>query len=358
MAERPVYDGDIWWASERYGIEPEDFLDFSASINPMGPSPEGLKAVRYMLGELYRYPDPECDRLKQALARYLRIGEENVIIGNGSTELLYRACKALRPGSTLILAPSYSDYARAATGAGSEVRYKLLDKRSGFQPDLEEIEKELFHHDLIIVGNPNNPTGTLIDSEKLAPFIRSANRRQTNVIVDETFIDFVEGHSLARRAVSNRHLLVLRSFSAFFGAPGLRLGYGMGSAELLARLDKIKQPWTVNVLAQAYGEAALRDRRYMKRTGRLLERERDFLFGALSEMPWAKPYPSAANFILVELTSGDRAPDVCDRLGQVGILVRDCSSFEGLDDRFLRIAVMNHEDNLALLDQLQRVMAE
>ena len=210
--------------------------------------------------------------------------------------------------------------------------------------------------DLLILANPGNPTGVLVPLPKVTELLRLCRDFGTVPVIDEAFMDFCEEESAIFAVVGDGRGLVSRSLTKFFALPGLRLGYAVAATEAIKRLSGLAPPWSVGTLAQAAGVAALADEGYRDRTHELIAREREFLAVGLRALPGLRPYPSAANYLLVELTSGLSATTLRNRLLPRRILIRDCANFPGLDHRFFRVAIRGHEENLQLLSELAVVI--
>lgn len=353
------HGGNVARAAREYGLSEKDIIDFSASINPLGPSPGVYRAVMEEFWKIRHYPDTDCGDLPALLAEYLGVGRESLLLGNGGAELIYILPRAIKADRALVLAPTFSEYARAVEAAGGRVQYKVLG-RAGADSLADEAAGYLAGCDALFLCNPNNPTGQLFKREELIPLIDAAERAGAFVIVDEAFMDFVpdrESVSLMPMACSRPGLVVLYSMTKFFGIPGLRLGAAVAAADLIGRLKKLKDPWSVNTLAVAAGQAALRDRRHMADTLKTVWEEREYLFNSLSAIPGLKPFPSEANFLLLDVSgTGMESNELVERMARVGILVRNCANFYGLDTRFIRVAVRTRGENDSLLKSLKCII--
>jgi L-threonine-O-3-phosphate decarboxylase len=335
----------------RLGLKPGDVLDFSANTNPNGPSPLVREAMARASVE--SYPDREALEMRGALARILSTSPDEILTGNGASELIALIALAyLRPGDrVLVLGPTYGEYARVATLMGAVVTTWAADEENAFVPDPDEIEGHLgrLQPRLVFVCNPNNPTGATLAPEVIVHWARHHPR--TLFVVDEAYLAFAPqvGSALAARA---ENVLVLRSMTKDFGLAGLRLGYAVGHEEVLAWLRRVQPPWSVNAIAQAAGIAALGDGAHVKRSLRLLARAKDVLAARLADAGLT-PLPSATHFFLVRV--GDGAAFRAALLRR-GMLVRDCASF-GLP-AYIRIAARRPEENARLLRAVGAVMAK
>ena len=344
-------------AAKRYGFSPNEILDFSANINPWISSLGIEEIVRVNLKDIYHYPDPQCTELIKQISQYLGLDRENILAGNGSTELIYLAARVFLPRRALIFAPTFFEYERALKTCGGEPKFLFLKESRGFSVNIQKIIERAEDVEAVFICNPNNPTGTFFSKEKLLELVKITEEREITLILDESYLDFkYPGESLVKEAQETRHLLVLRSFTKFFGVAGLRLGYGVGGRHLIEKLAGLKEPWTVNCLAQAAGIYLLRNEQKIKEIREAINKETEFLFGQLSRTAGLKPYPPQANFILVRIETELSSSKLQEDLAKAGILIRDCSNFAGLNDEFFRVAVRKREENLRLIDSLKDVI--
>ncbi|HHV62057.1 MAG TPA: threonine-phosphate decarboxylase [Firmicutes bacterium] len=388
---RRVHGGNIREAMERYGLSPglgpglgavnihdPGILDFSANINPLGLSRRVEAAIIENLPGITRYPDPECVELRRAIAEHLDISPANIIAGNGAVELVYLITKAARPRLAVVPCPTFSEYALAVESEGGAVKSVYLQPGRGFSIDVEEISSTLPGADILFICNPNNPTGNLWPREALLYIAGEAARTGTLVVVDEAFIDFIDDEkqgTVVGEVPRRKNLIVLRSMTKAFAMPGLRLGYAVCPSEMVQRLASLRDPWSVNSLAQVAGIEALRDRDYIMQTKELIRRERSFLYDGLASLPGVEAYRPEANFILARLVgsttasattaaafttatstttaAAPSAADLAGGLGRRGILIRDASSFDGLDETYFRVAVRTRPENERLLEALR-----
>jgi len=352
----PEHGGDIYGLARELGLPPEELLDFSASINPLGFPPGLPAALAHALAEVVHYPDRTCTALRRELAACHGLSPEQILVGNGSTELIYLLPRALRPRRGLIVAPAFSEYEKALRAAGAEVRWHLTREEEGFtlRGPLDSQGAEL-----VFLANPASPSGALLSPEELSEQVRRLTAAGAVVVLDEAFIDFVEEASLKTSLPRCPRLVILRSFTKFFGIPGLRLGYLLAAPELLAQVARVQEPWSVGTLAQAAGRACLADPAFMARTREVVARERERLFEELAALPGLKPFPAQANYLLVKITvPGLSAARLRRRLLFRGLIIRDASNFTGLDERFFRVAVRTGPENQRLVAALEEVLEE
>lgn len=348
-----IHGGNLTRASKKYGLPKENIIDFSANINPLGPSREVIAALVNNLNMISSYPDPDCSELRAELAAYLGINEELLLLGNGAAELIYLLVRVTGCKKALIPAPTFCEYGLSVLSQGGEVLEIAMKEEEGFALPAEEIVSQLPEADLLFLCNPNNPTGRLINRETIERILDEAMYHGVTVLVDEAFMDFIRHRELfsVMPLVGRRpNLAVLYSLTKYFGIPGLRLGAIAAPYGLIARMKVSKDPWNVNVLAQVAGVAGLRDHEYIKETIRLVQEEKEYLSHALSVFPGLEPLPGAANFILVGVAgSGFSSGQLTELMGKRGIMVRDCAGFSGLAGRYLRLAVKTRPENEKLI---------
>lgn len=346
------HGGNIRELARASGRSEKDLLDFSASINPLGP-PEWLRPlVSSQLSRIVHYPDPECTVLKTSIGDRYEVREEEVIIGNGSTEIIYLLPRALPITRALIPVPTYADYAKAVTLSGKPVEKIFLKEDEDFQFNLSVLDAKLSGNEIVFLGQPNNPTGLILQPETLRAL--ALKHPSTFFVIDESFLDFVEGvESLAKDRPPN--VIILRSLTKFYAIPGLRLGFAIAERNLIEEMKKVLPPWSVNTLAQAVGEKALKDEAYARQTRAFVQEEREFLLSQLQSLSGLTVYPGRANFLLVRIDRKDLdALILAKQLLSSGIAIRVCANFDGLDKRFFRIAVRRRDENLTLLNALKR----
>lgn len=349
------HGGNIRAAAMRYGIAEKDFVDFSASVNPLGPSPAAQRAARKACDLIGQYPDPDMAVLRTAIARYYGIKQEQVVCGNGSNELIHLIPRIYRPKKVLIPEPTFTEYARSVQEAGGEVVPFPLREQNGFRIDPLDMSFALKGMDMAFLCNPNNPTGALIYKAEMLEIVKAACENGVRLVVDEAFMDFVASESLVKEAVQSSHLIVLREFSKFFGMPGLRVGYAVADSATALTLRHNQEPWTISAPSECAAIAALTDWGYTAKTRRLVVRERDRLLNSLRLIHGVEAFPSPANFIFLKITGID-SHLLVDKLGRRGLLVRDCSTFPGLDNRYVRISVRTWWQNRRLVKALREIL--
>ena len=303
-----------------------DVLDFSANINPLGMPTSVRDALINNLDGVEHYPDPDARALKAAIAQRYSLDVENIAVFNGAAEFFYIYFNLIAPTDIFIPTPTFSEYERAATAAGLRISFDAPG-------------------DNMIVCNPNNPTGRLRSVDEILSL------KAARLIVDESFIDFVGDEQSVKKFVGQRDgLIVVQSLTKIFAIPGLRLGFAVAPADVITQLDRAKDVWNVNYLAQIAGVAALNDLDYLKRTRRWIEIERRHVYDRLRSFDGVEVFEPTANFVLIKFESERRARAVCEALAEENILVRRCDNFRGLDGRYIRMAIRLRAENDRLLN--------
>lgn len=342
---RPKHGGNIAWAASLANCSPLDILDFSASINPLGPPASAIAAIQSHWQALTHYPDPRYLPLRQTIAAHHGIEPDWVIPGNGSAELLTWASRELAElPSTSLMTPAFGDYTRALKAFGATIQNCPIVLRD-FQtlPDFT-------HQAGLLLNNPHNPTGAMFSIESILPLLE----RFSLVVIDEAFMDFVppsQQQSLISVIDRYPNLVILRSLTKFYSLPGLRLGYAIAHPDRLQRWQEWRDPWSVNVLAEAAAIAVLQDTEFQQQTFDWLEEVRSPLYKSLAAIPGLHPFPAVANYFLVQ---SDYPVLQLQRqlLQDHKILIRDCHSFPELGDRYFRIAIRTQSENDRLLKAL------
>ncbi|WP_338825577.1 Threonine-phosphate decarboxylase [Moorella humiferrea] len=359
---RSFHGGDWQGAVDKYGWQPDEILDFSSNINPLGPPSRVIAALQENLKAVRRYPDPQCRQLKQALAKYLQVNPAALIAANGASELIYLIVQALRPRRVLVAEPTFGEYRRSAAMVGAEVVTLELEPASAFVLDIDRWRKKLRGVDLAFLCNPNNPTGKLLETGILHAIVESCRQQGVFLVLDESFLDFCHNWrelSLVATAAAQEGILILRSLTKIFALPGLRLGCGVAHPKLVAGLEGRRDPWSVNILAQIAGVVALADTGYLTKTQELIRREKEYLYYGLAELAGFRPFHPEVNFILTDISaSGLTASKLAHHLARERILIRDCSSFPGLGPTYFRTAVLDRAANHKLLQALKKIVEE
>jgi threonine-phosphate decarboxylase len=353
----PSHGGDLIWAKEYY--QQKSLIDFSVNINPLGCSKNVLHSITNNLTLIQEYPDPECRLLKKELSLYYNINDEHISLGNGASELLFLLCLAISPKRVLTLAPSFSEYIKSAKASGALVDELVLSEKKDFCLEIDVLKDKLLNYDLFFLCNPNNPVGNIYSGKFVKEIADLCYKYKTYLLVDESFMDFVKNKdkfSILSEVRYNPYLIVLCSLTKFFALPGLRLGCSFASKELVERIKEIKDPWNVNSFAQLAGMVSLQDKAFQNKSIDYISTEKERLYQELNKISSIKTYYPSVNFILLKiLTQNLTSGDIALQLATKGILVRNCNTFAGLGEKFIRVAVRRKEDNNLLIDALRGV---
>lgn len=349
----PAHGGRREAAARRYGIPKEELLDFSASINLLGPSPAALTAIRAAAVDIHYYPEESSIEFARLVAEYLGVFPDEIIPANGSIEAIYWLAMVTRPRRVLIVEPTFSEYRHACESAGATCDGFSLLEEDGFAFDTDRLDPD--GYDLVFLCNPNNPTGYLVPVGEVASLWRRCRSAGAALVVDEAFVDFTGPEQSILSYGASEGLYVLRSFTKSHALAGLRLGCLVSEAGFAARMRSAMPPWNVNSFALAAGGASIKDWDYILRSRHENEAARVRLFADLQGIPGIEPLPSEANFLLCRL-SGAGSAELADRMGRHGILVRDCRSFQGLGDRYIRVAVRSERENYQLVSAVGKAL--
>ena len=353
------HGGDIYSLAARLGCAPADIVDMSSNINPLGTPPGLLEELRTHLDAAGTLPEVDGRSIIQSMADLLEADPGCMLAGGGTTQFIYTTCQALGPGKVLIVGPTYADYADACRVHGVEPGHFLLDADDGFELDWERVHRQVDGVDLVFICNPNNPTGGSIPGEGLRELCRQ--HPSTRFIIDESYLPFApEGQAGSMAGCGLDNVVILWSASKIFGIPGLRAGFLIAAPQVRERYERFMQPWCVNSLAQvaiAYLGRNKEDvRSFIRRTREYLVAERRLFNQRLEGCRGLICYPSVTSYILMRLPRGLTAGVVCEELARQRLLIRDCSNFYGLSDRFVRVALKSQEVNKMAGERLAAVI--
>ena len=356
------HGSDLEKIEEIYGIQKEAITSFSANVNPLGISPKMRDTLIAHIDVITSYPDREYTARRSRIGAYVNAPARNILVGNGSTELISLFIQTEHPKKALILGPTYSEYEREISLGGGTSLYYPLNEENNFVLDVEDFKKHLNEAlDLLVICNPNNPTSTAITRKDMRRILDECKRHDIFVIVDETYVEFAPDMAAIDSVPLTQYynnLVILRGVSKFFASPGLRLGYAItGNMDLLKDINARKDPWTINSLAAAAGEIMFTDTEYIRRTRELIEQERSRIYQELSSWDSLKVYRPTANFLLARIEKEDvTADDLFEHAIRKGLMIRNCSTFPFLDNRYFRFCFMLPEQNTALLDCLREIL--
>ena len=336
-------------------------LEFSGPINFLGPSPKAVEAVRQYAKLIKFYPDPNPVEFKEEVADYVGhdVRKENIILGNGSIELIYAITEILARGfKAVIPIPSFSEYEKAAIRVGGKAVFVQLPQN--FALETEKIKQAITPETKILfICNPHSPSGTLYGKEEILELVDFCHKKDVVFSIDENYIEFAEKGqktTLAGNVKEYENLFVIRSVTKFYGMAGIRLGYGIAAPNMVEKLENVKVPWSINSLASCATLAAFSDADFIEDTKRTIAREREQLAKSLNEIEGLHVYPSVTNFVLVKILNHKiTSTKLKDLLAEKRMLIRDCCTFMGLDDSYFRITVRSAKDNLKLVAAIEQL---
>lgn len=378
------HGGNIYKVFREKNIK--EILDYSSNINPYG-IPESLKSrIIENLEILERYPDPDYVELREKLANLNNVNLSDIILGNGATEIIFLFMKVINPKKILIVSPTFGEYERAVKAVGTsrnsidlscsddnknienkeiEIEYFELKESDDFNLNTGNLKNELEKkYDLLIICNPNNPTGKFLKLTQTEEILKECNKYDTKLFIDEAFIEFLTDgmkESIINTEENKKNLFVTRAFTKFFAIPGLRLGYGMYfDKELEKKISEKKEPWSVNNIAEIAGLTVLDDTEYIEKTLKWIVEEKIYMYEKLNEISGIKVYETEVNFITGKIDEklfleGLNVKILREKMLEQGILIRDASNFKFLDERFFRLAIKDRASNDRVIEAMKEI---
>lgn len=344
-----------------YGIKKEEITSFSANVNPLGISPLLRQTLTDNIDAISAYPDRDYVKLRKSIAEYCDTDYNNIIVGNGTTELISLIIQVRQPKRALIVGPTYSEYERSVSIDGASCYYYPLKETDDFQLNVSDFIASLNEDtDLLVLCNPNNPTSTGITVSDMRKIMDTCLQYHIFVMIDETYIEFekdIGRFTSIPLTEDYNNLIILRGTSKFFAAPGLRLGYAVtGNQDLIKYIHTCKNPWMINSLAAVAGEVMFSDNDYIEKTRDLIQTERARMYSELSACGKYKVYQPSANFILARILKEDVTSEmIFEKAIHEKMMIRDCSTFPFLDNHYIRFCVMSPEMNTKLLNCLKDI---
>ncbi len=356
----PDHGGDWSSALALSQLPEKELIDFSVSLNPLGPPDIADKLIAQIINGLERYPEPTSEKLKECFAKFKNIPKASIVVGNGSNELIHTIPRLLPQGKKcVIVEPTFSEYDSAIRSANIPITQYLLKPENNFK---EDIEAFLFYLQgienlgSIILGHPNSPTGHIWEMDSLFSVKKFCERKNILLIIDEAFVDFCDKKvSFIQEAHRSKNLIVVQSLTKLFSIPGARLGFCILHPENADRLNRFIPSWNVNSIAQTIGPEVLKDKQYLERTQKYLSNTKKSFFSALNKIDAIKVFPSETNFFLFKLITGNS--DISNlffkHILAQGLIVRNCGNFPGLDHSFFRSAILSQEKNKKLIQTIE-----
>ncbi len=349
------HGGNIYDMAQQLGCAPSEITDMSSNVNPLGPPPGLTAFLKENMNAIAALPEVDAKNAVYAFARRYDIDPHLVLAGNGTTQFIYTIPLALESRKACILGPTYSDYADACVMHNVSHEFLIAGESLGFKPDISRIQKDMEGSDTVFICNPNNPTGVLIPADELEQLCGS--HPGTYFVIDESYLPFVNSgdeQSMMGRGLPN--VIILNSMSKIFRVPGLRIGFLVSPENMIERFMRYVLPWSVNSLAQVavsylMGQKAETDA-FIEKTRVFLKAERSRFEETLINASGIKFFPSTTSFMLARLSGNHTAHEVLSNLSHDRILIRDCSNFRGLSDRFIRISLKTRDINTVLAEKL------
>lgn len=328
-----------------------EFIDFSSNINPFGYPPILNAVIPQGLKALTAYPDIQYRALRKAVAAYLGCQPDEVLVGNGSMEILDYVCRIHQ--RVIVCTPCFCEYQERAVEYGKPV--VAIPPDNDFRVSVTLLDQHVQAQDVIVLGNPNNPTGKRIERRELLKIAQLAAERQAFLALDEAFFEFCpDDYDSIRLFYGQEHVCIIRAATKFFGLPGLRLGYAYAAPSLARRYRQAVLPWSVNALADLAGQVIFQETDFIRTTKADVTQQRAEMLTHLREIASLRVHDTDANFILLRLLAADE-DTIFAQLARRGLLIRKASSFAGLDRSYIRIAIKDRNSNQCLLRALREI---
>jgi threonine-phosphate decarboxylase len=352
------HGGRVYEYAEQMNVSVESIHDFSANMNPFGPPASVLSAVRTMpVFVISSYPDARHSSIKSILANELDIDANALFCGNGATEVMELIVRNIQPKRVVVLEPAFSEYAAIAFRNRIQVvRIPLLLDRE-FALPISALDTCLQRNDLVFLNYPHNPSGRVWPRSEWEDAVRSWSRRGVTVVCDESFIDFlsdINDLTAVPLVREEEHVFVVRSATKMYAIPGLRFGFGVGNAKIVADIEKERDPWSVNQIAQIAAMKAYRDTGFLEKTRRWLLAEQAYIKDTWGKSPWVRFFVPQANFFLVQFNDAKVAQELQSTLRKNWLFLRDCTDFTCLGPNYLRIGIRSHTENELLWSAVTR----
>lgn len=343
-------------------IEQLDTVLYNSNLNPMGVPESVKKALSENLDSIIRYPSEYYGDLKKSISLYSGAEEENIVLGNGLSDMLRLYCSLIIPQKALILSPTATEYERVLSIYGCEVSYYELDEEKNYVPDIKDFISGLdSSYDMIILGNPNNPTSQIIGREDMELIAEVCKELEIFLIIDEMYIEFTEDYEALTGTPLVKefdNIAVLRSVSKFFAVPGLRLSYSIiSNPSYLELISVTVAPNKISTLTAAACTAMFKDKKYIEESRSQIHTERNLIFSAMNTNKNVKLFKPYANFMLVKILKDDlSAQAIEEHCRTKGIIIRNCSNFHGLDNKYIRFCFMKPKQNDLLVNTILELL--
>ncbi|MBS4750707.1 threonine-phosphate decarboxylase [Carnobacteriaceae bacterium zg-ZUI78] len=351
------HGGNVDALAMQLGYNREDCIDFSANINPFGVSKALRQVIIESIDALVHYPDIHYRAAKNAIATYHQLPAETVLLSNGAVEIFYELARFFKPKQVLTLSPTFMEYEKAFSQVGAKIKLCPLD--SSYQWTFDSMMpylSMLTSGDVVLICNPNNPTGTLVTSEELKKVANYLSDKNIYLVIDEAFVDFLMDevqYTFVPFLKEYPHVIVVKSLTKFYAIPGLRLGYALTFlTSCLTDIDNKRAPWSINTLADRAVPVILKDINYQKQTKQWLHQEKEFLYNALVSFHQLDVVKPTVNYIFFTYLG---ELDLRKALWEKKVFIRSCQNYHGLTTQHYRVAVRTRKENEQLIKAIQEI---
>ncbi|NMS90289.1 aminotransferase class I/II-fold pyridoxal phosphate-dependent enzyme [Clostridioides difficile] len=352
------HGANLYSLSSKYGFSKEEFMDFSSNINPFGTSSLAKQYIVNNIDMVSMYPDPDYIDLKTSISSYCKCSIDNIVLGSGATELISSFIHTINPKQALLLSPVYSEYEKELSKINCSIDKYFSKEEDNFNINLENLIETINskNYDLVIICNPSNPTGFAFTKIEVREILKNTD---SFLMIDETYVEFTDTdiYSCTQLVDDYSNLFVIRGTSKFFSTPGIRLGYGLiSNTNIKNEINKNLDLWNINIIASKMGEIMFSDSNFISSTISLMNTERDYLLKELKAIKNLNVYDTKGNFILCKIKTKEfTAKSLRDMLIPQKIIIRDCYSFEGLDEYFFRVCILKPKENKLLISSLKSI---
>lgn len=342
-------------------LKGKELIDFSSNINPLGVPSTFINKIDEALKNITRYPDIKYRELTKIINRYIKkqcdfnedfLNEDNYVLGNGAAEVIDLAVSSLK--RILIVVPSFVEYDEDAVKHNCEITYSYLTEDMNY--NYEDIYSKLEAVDGLIIGNPNNPSGNIIDKDKFKVILDYCEENNKTIIIDEAFVEFTGDKNItfAKELESYNCLFIIRALTKYFAMPGIRFGFGISrNTTLIERFKKRQNPWNINCFAETAAKYVLFDEEYIKASEKWIEEEKAFLPKELKKFSFIeRVYKTNSNYVLCKL-KGITDEELYNLCLKEDVLIRKASNFRGLNENFVRFAIKDRRLNIKLIELLK-----
>lgn len=341
-----------------FNLKKEDIIKLGSNENPWGPSPKAIEAIKNEISSINRYPESQLHELVSEIAEYSDVDDSQVIIGgDGADEIIDVLAKTfIDAGDEFIVPlPSYMYYEYLLKQYGAVPVYANWDLEKN-ELDVDSINQAISDKTkMIFLCSPNNPTGTLIDKEVLREI--ASQNKDILIVIDEAYFEYSE---VTNKDLINEfdNIFIIRTMSKVLGLAGMRIGYGLACAEIIEYMHRIKPVFSLTRLSFVAALSTFRDKDFIEESIEKGIESREYLYDEISKIDGLNPFPSKSNFILIGVKdTGFTASELALKLMEKGIIVRDCTSFKGLDEYWIRISICTLEEDKRFIEILKEVLS-